>query len=576
MATAEREGEYEIEPDTVFPGRLIAKNSDDDECLDLAASWMEKCSRYHGRPCYKQSDGPLPTRLICIPENVHYQLRLVNTEGQTGRYVALSHCWGEGIDTRTLKALLKARENGFSFRTLPQSFRDAVRVAHRLGFRYIWIDALCIIQDSPDDWARESSKMAAVYGNASLTICAQLAPHGKHGFLRDREAIHSPAFGEHEKFSLQTRDEGWVNILANPLNDRGWTHQERFISPRKLHYLREQLAWECPRAIYLEEYRGNYRPGTHFSVTLFKDFHESIANTKLRKQHFPIEVTRDSMFRVFDWNHCVEEWSVRQFTYITDKLPSLSGLASAAAAPDLGSYLAGLWEHCLFISMGYFPAEFQSTHNSTTYRGPSWSWPSWDASALHLSSCIRTKSVPPPEWYQWADKFHPKLISHRIVPRTALDPKGEVLDESHLVVQGHCRDVYIRDNPDTEFDPAAFRCNNYCEPGRECWDTSDPELANPPHGRRVRMDMMENKNDKIVYFEEDLKQLKGEIDVSSLQKHTCFQITRQWRKNSFQVLALIIQPTGKVENEFKRAGLLAFDDDDLESPKWKSKTFRFV
>ena len=66
--------------------------------------------------------------------------------------------------------------------------------------------------------------MAAVYGNASLTICGPFASNGKLGFLRDLEAIHSLAFVEHRKSNLRTRDEGWVNTLANPLKDQGWAH----------------------------------------------------------------------------------------------------------------------------------------------------------------------------------------------------------------------------------------------------------------------------------------------------------------------------------------------------------------
>ena len=133
------EVQYHIEPDTAFPGRLISRNSGDNACLDLAYSWLQRCSLYHGRPCFPQTDGPLPTRLIYIPQNGSHRLTLENTEGKTGKYVALSHCWGDGIGIRTLKKLLSSREAGFMFETLPESFKDAVVVTRRLGFSYLWM-----------------------------------------------------------------------------------------------------------------------------------------------------------------------------------------------------------------------------------------------------------------------------------------------------------------------------------------------------------------------------------------------------------------------------------------------------
>ncbi|KAK0727277.1 heterokaryon incompatibility, partial [Lasiosphaeria miniovina] len=89
-----------------------------------------------------------------------------------GKYAALSHCWGSpGQQPFTTTAdNLASRQSGIDFQHLPPTFRDAVIVASELGVQNLWIDSLCIIQDDADDWARESIRMAAVYGKAHVTI----------------------------------------------------------------------------------------------------------------------------------------------------------------------------------------------------------------------------------------------------------------------------------------------------------------------------------------------------------------------------------------------------------------------
>ena len=66
---------------------------------------------------------------------------------------------------------------------IPKTFQDAIIVTHFLGFQYLWIDSLCIIQDDLNDWAEESAKMSTIYADATLTIAASAAPDDTHGFL---------------------------------------------------------------------------------------------------------------------------------------------------------------------------------------------------------------------------------------------------------------------------------------------------------------------------------------------------------------------------------------------------------
>jgi hypothetical protein len=72
---------------------------------------------------------------------------------------------------------------------LPKTFQGAVEVTRELAIRFVWIDSLCIIQDDPDDWARESKRMKSVFTSSYCTIAATSAENCTKGFL-DRQSLN--------------------------------------------------------------------------------------------------------------------------------------------------------------------------------------------------------------------------------------------------------------------------------------------------------------------------------------------------------------------------------------------------
>lgn len=108
-------------------GRLISQNSGDRVCLNVAAGWLERCLWQHEH-CAHQRDVELPARLVHIPLNKNHRLKLRVTEGQTGRYMALSHCWGNGTAFKTTKATFKFKQKGFRLDKIPQNLRDAIYI----------------------------------------------------------------------------------------------------------------------------------------------------------------------------------------------------------------------------------------------------------------------------------------------------------------------------------------------------------------------------------------------------------------------------------------------------------------
>jgi hypothetical protein len=149
--------------------------------MELMRWWTKSCIRYHG---HEQADdldrAVLPRRLIDVRYSGR-QPRLWTPKlswlGRRPEYTALSYCWGNSEPmVTTTNNVDRHHSTGFDEARLPRTIRDAIFLTRQLGIRYLWVDALCILQGSDEtaraDWRRESSKMKEIYGNAFLTIVA--------------------------------------------------------------------------------------------------------------------------------------------------------------------------------------------------------------------------------------------------------------------------------------------------------------------------------------------------------------------------------------------------------------------
>ena len=167
---------------------------------------------------------------------------------------------GSGVANhgRTTKANIKDMQSGIPLEKLPQNFQDAIFTVRKLQLRFLWIDALCIIQDDLVDWAREAGRMNDVYGSAYLTIAATSAVSSTGGFLKRSQEMNKsiPYYKDTcaepvGRFVLAYQRTGggqgsWgSNVEEARWNTRGWTLQERLLSKRVLHFTDRKLFWEC-------------------------------------------------------------------------------------------------------------------------------------------------------------------------------------------------------------------------------------------------------------------------------------------------------------------------------------------
>jgi hypothetical protein len=220
-----------------------------------------ECHTYHP-DCQKtlSSNTALAARILTVNEQnpVQFSIKLVSTESvdlHGEHYLVLSHVWGGiPISCKTTSRNTKRYQDiGIDFNDLPAAFQDDVRITAAIGFQYLWIDSLCIIQDDVEDWQRESAKMAAIFRASTITLSAtnpanshkgcgleaqwQPATHfigaGEGGL--DFAARESPAFGKNSTTILrdQQRD--------GPVNGEAWLLQEKLLSRRVLHATHSQF-----------------------------------------------------------------------------------------------------------------------------------------------------------------------------------------------------------------------------------------------------------------------------------------------------------------------------------------------
>jgi hypothetical protein len=154
----------------------VVEDSSSDRCLAVVKHWLRDCSEHHPM-CTHATLSPLPTQVINVGSSVDSRDPfLYETLSECARYMTLSYCWGDRHPIKTTQGSLSRYRGGIPWSDLPRTFQDAIDITHRLGIKYLWIDSLCIVQDDPDDWQRESAQMASIFGSSYLTISAS---HGR-------------------------------------------------------------------------------------------------------------------------------------------------------------------------------------------------------------------------------------------------------------------------------------------------------------------------------------------------------------------------------------------------------------
>jgi hypothetical protein len=182
-------------------------------------------------------------------------IKLVTTASLNTRppYTALSYCWGGKGEFKLLRSNFEELLKGTYIHRLPKTIQDAIKVTRRLNFRYLWVDSLCILQDSSEDWAREATTMKDVYGNCALSIAALGAANCDEGLFSHRDPLISKPCRlseDPERGGLFVYPDEWEQYIhtkpwtQSPLHRRAWAVQERVLPSRTLNF-GWGVIWNC-------------------------------------------------------------------------------------------------------------------------------------------------------------------------------------------------------------------------------------------------------------------------------------------------------------------------------------------
>ncbi|KAI0413253.1 HET-domain-containing protein [Xylaria grammica] len=596
-----RIGRYELDPDLGSPRNM-----------NLARGWLRTCREQH-TGCLVAGSPALPTRVIDVgPADGSQAPRLISGEGLKDDYVALSHCWGGSITPVLDAQTFDAFKNAIPVAELPPNLRDAIVITRELGIRFLWIDSLCILQDSKRDWELEAQKMGAVYRNCTVVISASASPGSKHGILGgglastsasrapkrthikiyDDALADDPALGV--RVEIENMKEETLEALAThgPLASRGWTLQESILAPRQLFYGVRQIYWRCRQGFECAEGLppgGNRTPSEEYSnatqmlhfgiartetsgVDIGNGVRDSNDSKEWEDRSYDVEEVNAAVIQ--DYYDLVQEYSHRRLTIASDKLPAFSGLArglrGAFARYDPGSdpgveskpaiYLAGLWVSDFHRGLTWL-GENGTCRHAPIYRAPSWSWSSTDE----------------PVVFQGARESHEldlQLLDYTVEARNPGNPFGEIAS-AELVVRG--RTKQLRRSTQV-IGSKSFRHFGSCR-----FDDAGP----PDHPRLVVPDLIlsaDGDGDCFVSLYRDFFAEKTQTidrDLISATEYLVLLVSLYYDDDDEAVVhadCLVIQPLcDGNETKYERTGMttiLSVNLDWIQS--WDTRTLKLV
>lgn len=371
-----------------------------DSVFRLIMTWIQDCNT--GSRCewncldIVRDDGSfLLTRLLYIGQDGTDQaVRVVETKelqqhqhdrpAQKVQYACFSYCWGSHVPLKTTRGTLAQFKRGLPKQEiLPQSFQDAIFVTRKLGLQYLWIDALCILQDVDEDWEAESAMMSSIFFHSFVTIGAAATASCLDGFLGPRQdrsitlkfqsSLSNEISGSYSiylsKMSKAMPCE--IDLSHSVWTTRGWVWQEQILPQRLLIFGEEMVHFKCRchQRIFSED-------DTVYPNSYVNFFQPSSFNTRWAKS----------------WMCWIQDFSCRELTHSRDTLAAVAGFAAAlervfgieeGIAPE---YLAGHWRDEKFDGSllwilqskkkGSFRGMIEDLQGSKKYCAPSWSWAS--------------------------------------------------------------------------------------------------------------------------------------------------------------------------------------------------------
>jgi hypothetical protein len=367
-----------------YIGMAFVSNPNSKASFDLARFWLRDCLSTHAT-CNRRKHSFMPTRLIEVlrgPDT--YLLQLIETKDMLPHaYATLSYCWGSGqsVPNSNISDSVANLSKQINFDALPASIRDAVIVTFELGLRYLWVDAICIMQDNELDKSREIALMSEVYEQATITIAGSRANDAQDGFLQpgkslleqDQNVFRLPFACPSGQIGLVDLIPSKIGTTVEPMDERAWTLQERILSKRYLEYGLLQTRFYC-RTMYHGPLVDGWR-----NIEISYPTRDDNTLMNIQKSLFRIAPLQDASERhalLDDWCYVVSNHTNRKLGLPADRLRSIGGVAKKFAHTLDDEYLAGLWRSNLVEGLLWSTkiTTLAEPAKEDVYIAPSWSW----------------------------------------------------------------------------------------------------------------------------------------------------------------------------------------------------------
>jgi len=599
---------YRVQLQCMVSSEFLTGNTASDLSTNKAREWVQACNKHH--KCFPMDVASLlPKRLIDVTniwQGTTLGVKLIQqTNGQRGKYVCLSHCWGSTpIHCSTKTKTLADALNFIKFETLPKNFQDAIILTRNLGIQYIWIDSVCIVQDDKQDWEVQSGEMAVIYKNADLTIASVLSPDSTGGCfsqtmpdlklsLVDRTV--EPVVIGIRMCDFHGRPSSYKDTRARfPLFQRDWVFQERLLSRRLLYCNFGELEFSCLEGHKCECGHPTTLPPHPLGTRVLPS---QFLNSKHR-----LLMARDTKISKSDlsgcyrwWRQIVSNYMNLNITYPNDILPALSGCARIFSRLSGDQYLAGLWKSSISEDLvWYIERRGDSSKPEASNTGvierrvdrfapkprpPSWTAPSWSWASVALGQLVIFPSAADgrrEKWYlrhlNWTGEVKPKGLNsfgelspgasflrveaplfpcfvHAFCHRNirALTADQRIRSAVTVAKRYNIYHRYKRRSPD-------LRCQ-IAVPELDSWDGLFRFLPDIPPDVGLQYNKVQTCN-------------------CALAKVWLFHVGRRW--NNFDCLdyLMMLKETDSYQNKYERFGMVLYNGHSIEKrTRWFSEVW---
>ena len=314
-------------------------------------------------------------------------------------YIALSYCWGPAGNIKTLKGNIDSHRSGLAVAHLPKTLQDAVRICRYFGVKYLWIDALCIVQDDTDDWTQQIPLMCDIYAGAYFVIAAESSATVYQGCLELDVSKNAPyrrlelehVFGTQppRKLRISVQEEPIPHHAVQghhssrpdpsteltPLSTRAWAFQERFLASRILFCTSSEFSWNCASSTWCEchkEPNPAHLPivGDYWGLGQLRTVVSS-----------PSSLPDSPLQKLGIWCEIVRQYSERVLTKWSDRIAAVQGVVVALSQIFSDcfkeeDFVVGMWRPFMARLLAWKRMTLEKSPPEQSLRGlvPSWSW----------------------------------------------------------------------------------------------------------------------------------------------------------------------------------------------------------